>query len=374
MRPLVLVPLLLAILLPALAPGSAAQSPTAPHLSPANSKLYAHHHDSDTAELDGWMNTLVSDPTGNDIALGPQDPCCPQARVHTFTLAPALAGDVELDPQGNIVFEAFIGAGGSQGVVRVSTELRHGTEVVAAGAAQNHVYQQAGTGPYPKLTWTVAPAITSLKAGTPLTWSISLTGVAVQTVFISVSAERGSTNVALPVLSTTATDAAPGPVLHNLTGPTATIDLGSDEPSNATHVYAWTTPLAAQRLDIKARLAAGNATLVVVDGANATVHNETIGLNATKGLQGAPGNWTITLRLEGFAGDLNVTIGAPPPASSGTTTGSGTASRTGTTTSRSSSSTGNATGDGKKDTPAVPAFALAAALVAGAALARRRRD
>lgn len=180
-----------------------AQDPSAPPPSPTANVLYAHHHDSDTEELDGWMNTLVTDPTGNDIALGPADPAAQPLpeRVYTFTLAPALQAPFTLDPSGNIVIDAYIGAGGSQGVVRVSTEITYGGEVVASGAAQNHVYQQAGTAAYPKVTWTVAPEITEFQPGNDLVWTVTLSGIAGQTVFMSVSAERGSSGVTLPILT-----------------------------------------------------------------------------------------------------------------------------------------------------------------------------
>jgi MYXO-CTERM domain-containing protein len=185
-------------------PPAAAQDPGAPALSPTLNKLYAHHHDSDTEELNGWMNAHVTDPTGNDVALGPAAPEAQPLpdRVYTFTLMPGLAAPVKLDPAGNIVIEAYIGAGGSQGVVQVSTALTYDGQEVVAGEPQNHVYQQAGTAAYGLVTWTLAPAILEFAPGKDLVWTVTLSGVAVQTVFMSVSAERGSSSVALPILAT----------------------------------------------------------------------------------------------------------------------------------------------------------------------------
>src|SRR5688572_22080242 len=112
--------LVAAIVLVLVVPSAHAQDPSAPQPSPSNLVLYAHHHDSDTEELNGWMNTLVTDPTGNDVALGPatEDAQPIPERVYTITLAPALAAPFTLDPAGNIVIDAYIGAGGSDGLVR----------------------------------------------------------------------------------------------------------------------------------------------------------------------------------------------------------------------------------------------------------------
>lgn len=357
-------------------PPTGAQDAAAPHLSPANQQLYAHHHDSDTTELNGWMNTHVVDPTGNDIALGPTAAgCCPQARVHAFTLAPALAGDVELDPNGNIVFEAYIGAGGSQGAVRVSTELRHGGALVASGSAQNHVYQQAGTAAYPKLTWTVAPEITSLKAGQDLVWTISITGVAVQTVFISVSPERGSTNIALPVLSTTAQETPAGQVHHEaITGAQAAFAIQATA-SNGTYHYSWPSPGGNLSLTlVDDAFVSGTARVEVVDAGNNTLANVTFsGQPRSEPVQGDAGNWTIRVQLEAYTGNLTGALVPLAPGSSGggSTTTPSTAGGGSTSTGSGNTTSSSTTRSASKGTPGLPVVVLLAALAVQASLRRR---
>jgi MYXO-CTERM domain-containing protein len=234
-------PILGLLLLSAAIPAAMAQDPSAPNPSPTANVLYAHHHDSDTEELSAWMNTLVTDPTGNDVALGPTTvPCCPEARTYTITLAPALAGPIELDPAGNIVIDAYIGAGGSSGVVRVSTALTHGGAAVATGAAVNHPYTQSDTAAYPKVSWTIAPEITTLEAGKDLVWTVSLTGVAVQTVFLSVSAERGSSGITLPIL-TGGSASGGGNSTGNSTTNTTTSTSSASGTSSATSSSASTS-------------------------------------------------------------------------------------------------------------------------------------
>jgi MYXO-CTERM domain-containing protein len=216
-------------------PAVQAQDPAAPHLSPDHNILYAHHHDSDTEELNGWMNTLVTDPTGNDIALGPPASSVggvasapyTGTRTYTLTLAPGLQGPVTFDPAGNIVIDAYIGSGSGAGVVRVTTELRHGSTVIVTGAAQNHQYDAAGTGPYDKVTWTLAPAVTELAPGEDLVWEVELTGVA-QAVFLSVSPDRGSSAVTLPVLT------GGGPAPGNDTGNSTTNSTTSSQSATST--------------------------------------------------------------------------------------------------------------------------------------------
>lgn len=228
-------------MLAVLSPAGAAQDPAAPSPSPTAYILYAHHHDSDTEELNGWMNTLVTDPTGNDVALGPATPESQPIpdRVYTFTLAPAMAAPFTLDPAGNIVIDAYIGAGGSQGVVQVSTDLTYGGEVVVSGEPVNHPFQQAGTAAYPKVSWTLAPAITEFAPGNDLVWTVTLTGIAVQTVFMSVSPERGSSGVTLPIL--TGGDAPPGSGGSNTTTDSETSTSSSSTSSSSTSTSSSST-------------------------------------------------------------------------------------------------------------------------------------
>lgn len=382
-----LVVLSAAALVPLLALPAAAQSAAAPHLSPVDKVLYAHHHDSDTAELNGWMNAMPLDPTANDIALGPSGqfvggvPTAAPSRTLTLTLDPGLTGTVKLDPSGNIVISAYIGSGSSNGALRVTTAITYDGQTVAEGAAQNHVYQ-ASTGQYGKLTWTIAPEITEFAPGKPLVWTVTMSGVA-QAGFLGVSEERGKSNVEFPVLSSTvvgAPGAGPPVTRHDLNGTTVDIDLAGDG-TNATHQYAWGSPGGALVLDVAdASYASGAAHVRVLDAGNATLANVTFnGTAAQVVMEGVAGNWTIHVDLQSYAGNLSVTIG--PKAGSGGDTGSqagsGTKGAAGTGTStRSTSTSSNGTGDGKKEDKGAPgpgASLVVLALAAAAVAVRRRR-
>lgn len=381
MRPLL--PALLVLLAVALVPApAAAQDPAAPHLSPVDKVLYAHHHDSDTTELNGWMNANPADATANDIALGPSGqfaggvPTAAPPRTLTLTLAPALTGTVKLDPAGNIVVNAYIGSGSSSGALRVTTAITYDGKTVAEGAAQNHVYQ-ASTGQYGKVTWTLAPAITEFAPGKPLVWTVTLSGVA-QAGFLGVSAERGKSNVEFPVLSSTAQGGGgPGTQFHDLNGTSASIALTGDG-TNATHQYNWTAPSGPLVLDIAdATYRSGQALVRVRDAGNATLANLTFNGTALQAqVEGASGNWTVHIDLVSYTGNLTVTL---EPGRASTASGSATATGTRSTTStgagsQSKTATGNTTAADKQDNGAPgPAFAVVAGTLALAALVARRR-
>lgn len=382
MRSAVVGLLLLTALVVAVDP-AAAQDAAAPHLSPQDKVLYAHHHDSDTTELNGWMNTLAVDPTANDIALGPSGQfvggvaTAAPSRTLTLTLNPALAGTVQLDPSGNIVVNAYIGSGSSNGALRVETAIKYGADTVATGAAQNHVYQ-ASTGQYGKLTWTLAPSITEFAPGKDLVWTITMSGVA-QAGFLGVSEERGASNIELPVLSSTVTGSIGGGSLtyHDLNGTEAALSLPATA-SNASHQYNWSSPGGALALTVAdPQHAGGNATIRVLGADNATLADVAFnGTSLEQALDGAAGNWTILVQLQNYTGNLTLTI-APAedePGNGGPGTGSGTASATGTSRSGTTSSPGNGTKPaGGKDTPLPALPALLGAVAAAVALARRRR-
>lgn len=363
-------------------PAASAQDASAPHLSPQDNVLYAHHHDSDTTELNGWMNTLAIDPTANDIALGPSGQfvggvsTAAPSRTLTLTLDPGLLGTVQLDPSGNIVVNAYIGSGSSNGALRVETAIKYGDDTVATGAAQNHVYQ-ASTGQYGKLTWTLAPSITEFAPGKALVWTVTMSGVA-QAGFLGVSEERGASNIQLPVLSSTVTGSVGGGAsrtYHDLNGTTVDIALAATA-SNKSHQYNWSSPGGALALTVAdAQHAAGNASILVLGPDNATLADVTFnGTALERALDGEAGSWTLLVRLQNYTGNLTVNI-APilqAPSDNAPSSGSGTSTTTGTSQSGTSTSLGNETenGDGK-GTPGV-GLPLVLGTMATLALVRRR--
>ena len=369
MRPLLAC---LLLVLAALAVPGQAQQP-----GPTATVLWAHG----AAPAEGetlWSNFDKEDAKATDTANGPGYNCgvpvpvvgqavCdevgdpgatdpPEEDVdHTFTLPmdPKLAADLRFSGTTigvNLFFGASTGTGSGNAVVR----LRSGETVVAESDPIPFSYDQG----YEPATGTAQVKVMTVAAGSELVWEIHATGKATG-FFLGIHDDNGKSNLKLPLAT------APAP--ETLDGATAHVALSLATPTNATHVYRWTTDLAAQQMRVSARLAAGNASLRVVDGANATVHNATIGANATKDLRGAPGNWTITVVLQSFRGDVSVDIGPVP---GGGATGSGTSSKSGT--SSPTNATGNATGDGKKDTPGPWLPAVLGTLALVAALRRRR--
>lgn len=299
----------------AIPPGTS-QSPDAPDLSPEFKTVYAHHHDSDTAELTAWMNTLAKDPTANDIALGPSGQLAGN-RKYTITMNPKTTGKVELVPTGKIEINAYIGAGSGNGVVRVSTEVTYGGKSLATGDVQNHPFQQAGTAPYGKLTWSVTPKFATLDPALDMVWTITMDGVA-SSVFLGVNETRGKSNIVLPVASADVPAPAPQtpPVTFtNLTGPAAEIDLEFAESSTAQFQYNWTTDLSSVEIIYKVEFTNGSLSVRVVDETNATIFEKEAGQseNETTVVDHAgPGNWTIRVEVFEFAGSMKLSIQAPP--------------------------------------------------------------
>ncbi len=302
------------------------QSPDAASPDASLKVLYAHHDEEDTEELHGWMNTLEDD--GNDVAVGPSGgPTAPfvgvpAGRVHTFTLNPALTGTLVLDPEGMIDVTAHIGSGGGNGATRVSTRILYGDEVVTAGTAQNHPIVQAGSGPYTAVTWSLPPMITELAPGSDLVWEITIEGASTA-VFISVSEERGRSNIALPILELR--DAAPGgntttPALPQVTqNTTATEGTLSVIASNATtwsETFTFDVELTNATVHFAGRAGTGSmqAVLESSEGVLATA-NVTTSVNETMTLEGlSPGTWTLTIEMDQFAGAFSMAYRQTPQA------------------------------------------------------------
>lgn len=374
-----------ALLLPS---GVQAQAASAPDFTASAVKVYAH---SSEDSLSVWMNTLLDDGAAvpyyffgaSDVpsAAGQtpaSDPVAGEDFEARIALTPELTQDLTL--KGTVNVQAFIGGGtATTGAASIGTSLVAGGAELGKAAAKNHVMlpkpaqaPQAGT-TYDSITWTFDVDATVPK-GTKLEWVISGTVYFGNNVFLSTYEARGRSYIELPVTAT-AGGGTGGPVVQNLTGFPTQANITAPSRTNATHVYDLTVPPGPVRMAVAGGIQAGQAQVLLRDG-NATLANLTYkDVNLTKDLTG-PGNWTLTVVLQGFQGNFTVSFLAPPKASTTSSTSastSGSATRNPTTTSTSGTAAGNATGeDDTKDSPGLAAPIVAAGLAALAIVARRR--
>lgn len=290
---------ILVILLLILAPFAAAQSSDAPHPSPTNNILYAHHTDGADEEV-GWMNTDIADPDSNDVAMGAGVTYL-TARTWALHLNPETLGEVVLD--GDIMVKAHMGGGSARGVMDVSTQILVDGAAVASGAAKR-VILEASSGAYPLVEWTLPVSLT-LQPGQDLTWTLKADGAATA-IFLGVHADRGKSHIILPITSAD----VPAPVVpvttlyENLTGD-VDLELAFNGTNSAT-VYNWTAPEGKWDLGLWGNLT-GNVTVMVSNGT--MIFNQTVtGLvNMTEALVG-PGNWTMAVTASAASGDLRLRI------------------------------------------------------------------
>lgn len=343
--------------------GAAAQDADAPHPSPDAQTLYAHGTGSD--EENGFMNTLADD--GDDGALGEGDAIAGGSVSWILTLAPALAGAIQLDGEGTIDVTAHIGGSTHVGDVDVTTQITHGETVVAQGESQSHTFTPADAesgGNYQTVTWSLTPETTTLSPGADLVWTITAEGSA-SAVYLGVGESRGRTNIVLPILSVDLAPPAPDVVVENITQPLPQIDLAFNETTTASYHYNWTADGASYDLTADAELENGTVTFAVVDADDSEVAGGTV--NATDGgasneIRGAaPGNWSIRVDAENATGTFRLDIAPAAPAgiANGTALGG--------------NLTGNATDDGGLGIPGPGAVAVSAGLALAALVAGARR-
>ncbi len=378
MRVLAAVLLLAALAVPAMSQSTASPPPFAA----GDNVAYCHVTDATNTI---WMNTQVDDGDGVPyeifgepattvpvVGLG-VDPAANSAFEVRIPLSPALAQKLSI--AGTVKVDAFIGGGtATSGTASIGTSLVADGAVLGSAPAKDHSMTpqtEAGTN-YNAISWTFDVAGASVPAGAKLEWVLSGTASG-NNVFLACHEGRGRSGITLPIAS--ASSGAGGVLEHTLTGATAHLNLSAAAPTNATHHYNWTTALAKQRLTVVADVLAGNATLRIVDGANATLKQVALAGNLTEDLAGAPGNWSITIELAGFRGNVTADIGpVPAPTATSSSSTSGSKSGTGTKSATSTTASGNATGDGgKKDTPGVAAPVAGLAVLAVAVALRRRR-
>jgi hypothetical protein len=381
MRPVVAVALLALSAFVAAVPVAQAQDASAPSLSAEVNLLYAHHDASDTAEVTAWMNTLEQD--GDDNAIGPSASCGIEGagltgtpldmladtdidRTYTITMDPAPTVTASLG-SGPVKATIHFGAGSCEGEVTIASTLSVDGTAIATGQA-DHTY--AAGAPYPALSLDMPLTGTTIPSGSSVVWTVHVTGTTKGAGYMGVSNEQGRTKLQLPI---TGTEGGALPV-KALTGATVDITETINETGDKSFLYRWTGPSTARGIGYTTT-GTGNATFTVLDGANATILNETVkgAQSATKTVTGEAGNWSLAIQVTDFKGTVRLTINDPavtpgPPGSTKTGTGTSTSKASGT-----GSVTNGTADEDDKDTP-VPALpAMLGAIAAAVILARRRR-
>lgn len=331
---------------------------------------------------------------GSEYKLGPKDteghqtgnwgsalagpvgaPYTGNGREWAFAAVQPFPGVVTLDPAGKVHVSVWIGGGSSEGGMGTAAwDLKAGTTLVASGAGKDLQYLGGNV----ELVWDETPAISSIDPALgDLVFRVFTTETFALGLRITLGPDPEWTQLTLPVLGIAGGSTIQ---MHALNGTTASIQLASAR-TNATHQYEWPSPGGALELKVSdATRTGGNATIRVLDGANATLANVTFnGTAVTKALSGAAGNWTIEVVLQDYSGTLQIAI-APPSATtsnsasvSGTGQGSSGTGGTGSSGAGTNGTGGNSTSfGGGKDSPG-PALPLLLGALAIVALVRRRR-
>lgn len=378
MRVAVALLLVVALALPAAVQAQAASAP--PFVTGPN-KSYCHVIDASNTV---WMNTLEADgdeapyeifgapATTVPVANLGVDPVTQTAFETRIPLAPALTQSLVLE--GTINVQAYIGGGSATaGTASIAAKLFVDGAQVAAAAAKSHTMTpaaQAGM-TYNPITWTMAVAGVTVPAGATVEWVLSGTASG-NNVFLACHAARGRSYIELPVAS--AAGGSGTTVHHNLTGAAPSIVVSAVNGTDAVHAYNWSAPAGPLEMRLAGNRTGGNLTILVRDAANATLANLTFLENRTVPLNGTAGNWTITVTLDNFTGDLTAAIGPPVPvADNATSSGTQSTTRTATTTGSGSGTTGNETSaPDQEEAPAAGLLPLVAVLALAAVWRRRR--
>lgn len=141
--------------------------------------------------------------------------------------------------------------------------------------------------------------------------------------------------------------------------------------TTATQVFNWTGPATPLALSAAAN-GTGNATLTVVDAANRTLFAGNLSATPSAAtFNGTAGNWSLTLDLAAFKGNVTLVLAPPAAVASGSASGTGTGSSGNAT---DGNETLDLAEDGKSKAEAPAPFALPLLAIGTAiALARRRR-
>lgn len=350
-------------------PASAQASNPPPFATPSTT-LYAHHNTADTAELEGWMNTIEVD--GDDTALGPSAACNnnpsgaqpvpfsenkmvddalwgdPVDRTYTITLTPALTAAATMGT-GPIKATIPFGSSTCGGHPTITSTLKSGSTIIAEGSAE-HTYYNTGTGnPYDVLTLDMAVTATTLAASQPLIWTVHVVGTWYGAGFMGVGLPQGQSKLEIPIASV---------------GPSGPVDSDSDGLDDA-----WET-------DNFGDLASDGAGDPDADGLNNTREQEletdpndadTDGDGASDGLEDQEGTDPLDPASTPQPGSTT----SPPSSSTGGPSSSSNPSSSAPTSSSGPTSSPASGANEGESTPA-PAWTLLGALALLGVLLRRR--
>ncbi len=140
-------------------------------------------------------------------------------------------------------------------------------------------------------------------------------------------------------------------------------------PQNSTYVFSFPAN-GTRAIDVVANITAGAASMQIVDADGTELHNGTVANGTTPLLlDGAAGNWTMTVVYAAFVGDLSASISTPSPSEP---TASNTVTQTGGAGSPNGTGAPNGTTDEVVDGKESP-LPLAVVAIALVVAARRRR-
>lgn len=389
-----------------------AQANNVPPLSGPWPVLYAHHFEDaddsdDDDEFRGWMNTLAFDPDSNDPHMGEDQSCLVDSpRVvpviaekmnftWRFTVDPGLRADRFLDTDDTIVAVLHIGAPDGEGEdLKINTTLRNGDRIVAESEQEDYSYKATEEGDhFGAIQIEMTPTVSRLRANQSLVWDIHVEAdqcSASDGPYLGVSDRWGKSRLDLPVHAL-----EPAIQFRELGGAQADIDLTFDQPTDRRFAYNWTAGSGQFEVVAQAALDEGRAFVEVRPPTGGGTQflltaNESSSFQDT--LQSQAGKWRITVSVEQAVGSVDLVVrpqapappGGPPQPTPTTTSPGPTPSPTGPPPDFGGAPpAGNDTDDDGEpaaapdeggDSPGLAVGLVAAALVAAAVLAGRRRD
>lgn len=319
----------------------------------------------------GAVDLVLEAPDGAD-GTASCIPLCPDTFELTATSAglPAAVVATEATVEAVAWFKSWNNAP-SPGVEVTFSLLVDGTEVASgsksADVMNNAIVEFRVSMPY------TGPA--TLPAGTVVTWVVGMVNGACDC-YPGTGYARGVSSdhpwsVSLPGAFAGAGPAAP--VLETLEGAAVNMTRAFDNETTGTYVFNWTGPATPLLLAALAN-GTGNATLAIVDAANRTLAAANLtAVAATATINGTAGNWSITLGLDAFRGNVSILLAAPSATSASSPT-PGATSLAPAEADASPGDDGNRTAvAAPEEAPAPTLVVLLASLALAAVAARRRR-
>lgn len=230
----------------------------------------------------------------------------------------------------------------------------------------------------------------SLAAGTVLTMAVTV-ALSSCNCYVGTAYPRGVSadhpwSMALPLKAAAAEAAGVSTQFAVLEGPSVNLTKAYPDAATERVQYNWTSALVAPAIGLTIQREAGNATVVILDGSNATVFEAaTNGAPATASASpmAKAGAWRIVLNTTAFKGNITLTVAAVgTQASSGASTstsasspggaGGSDATAASNAASGAASTSASSSSSAKKGTPGFePALLLVAFAVALVSLRRR---